>query len=46
MGIPCCKFGPRGDRWKTRSEQVEVEEIVRAAQVYALAAAEVCNWQK
>ena len=46
MGIPCCKFGPRGERWKTRSEQVEIEEIYRAAQVYALAAAEICNWQR
>jgi acetylornithine deacetylase/succinyl-diaminopimelate desuccinylase-like protein len=46
MGIPCCKFGPRGDRWKTRSEQVEIEEIYRASQVFALAAAEVCSWEK
>lgn len=46
MGIPACKFGPRGERWKMRSEQVEVEEIYRAAQVFALAAAEICNWAK
>ncbi len=46
MGIPACKFGPRGERWTMRSEQVEVEEIFQAAQVFALAAAEICNWEK
>jgi acetylornithine deacetylase/succinyl-diaminopimelate desuccinylase-like protein len=46
MGIPACKFGPRGDRWKMRSEQVEIEEIFKAAQVFALAATEICNWEK
>ncbi len=43
MGIPACKFGPRGTRWSVRSEQIEVEEIHRAAQVYALTALEVCG---
>jgi acetylornithine deacetylase/succinyl-diaminopimelate desuccinylase-like protein len=43
-GIPCCKFGPRGRRWAVRSEQVEVDEIVRAAKVYALTALDVCRW--
>lgn len=42
MGIPCVKFGPRGKRW-VRSEQVEIEEIYRAACVYALTALEICN---
>ncbi|MDX1486049.1 MAG: M20/M25/M40 family metallo-hydrolase [Alphaproteobacteria bacterium] len=46
MGIPACKFGPRGERWKMRSEQVEVEEIFRAAQVFALAAATICDWER
>jgi len=46
MGIPACKFGPRGERWKVRSEQVEIEEIYRAAQVLALAAVEICNWER
>lgn len=30
------------DREKILSEQVEIEEIYRGAQVYALAAAEIC----
>ena len=46
MGIPACKFGPRGERWTMRSEQVEIEEIYQAAQVLALAAAEICNWER
>ncbi len=46
MGIPACKFGPRGERWKMRSEQVEVEEIFRAAQVFALSAATICDWER
>jgi acetylornithine deacetylase/succinyl-diaminopimelate desuccinylase-like protein len=44
MGIPACKFGLGGKKWAIRSEQVEIEEIFRGAQVYALAAAEICNW--
>lgn len=46
MGIPACKFGPRGERWKIRSEQVEIEEIFHAAQVFALAAATICDWDR
>lgn len=46
MGIPACKFGLGGKKWAIRSEQIEIEEIFRGAQVYALAAAEICNWEK
>lgn len=46
MGIPACKFGLGGKKWAVRSEQVEIEEIFRGAQVYALAAVEICNWEK
>jgi acetylornithine deacetylase/succinyl-diaminopimelate desuccinylase-like protein len=46
MGIPACKFGLGGGRWKFRSEQIDVEDIFRGAQVYALAALEICNWEK
>ena len=45
MGIPAVKFGPRGKRWSIRSEQVEIEELDRAARVFALAALEVCSWE-
>jgi acetylornithine deacetylase/succinyl-diaminopimelate desuccinylase-like protein len=46
MGIRACKFGLGGGRWKFRSEQIDVEDIFRGAQVYALAALEICNWEK
>jgi acetylornithine deacetylase/succinyl-diaminopimelate desuccinylase-like protein len=46
MGIPACKFGLGGGRWKFRSEQIDVEDIYQAAQVYACAALEICNWDK
>jgi len=46
MGIPACKFGLGGGRWKQRSEQIEIEDIYQAAQVYACAALEICNWEK
>ena len=46
MGIPACKFGLGGKKWAIRSEQIEIEEIYRGAQVYALAAMEICNWDK
>ncbi len=43
MGIPACKFGLGGKKWAIRSEQIEIEEIFRGAQVYALASLEICN---
>ena len=46
MGIPACKFGLGGGRWKQRSEQIDIEDIYQAAQVYACAALEICNWEK
>ena len=46
MGIPACKFGLGGGRWKFRSEQIDIEDIYQAAQVYACAALEICNWEK
>src|ERR1044071_6481678 len=46
MGIPACKFGLGGGRWKQRSEQIDIEDIYQAAQVYAAAALEICNWGK
>jgi len=46
LGIPACKFGLGGGRWKFRSEQIDIENIFQAAEVYALAALEICNWEK
>ena len=46
MGIPTLKFGLGGKKYAIRSEQIDIEEIYVGAQVYALAAAEICNWEK
>jgi acetylornithine deacetylase/succinyl-diaminopimelate desuccinylase-like protein len=46
MGIPAVKFGLGGKKYAIRSEQIDIEEIYVGAQVYALAAAEICNWEK
>src|SRR5215470_14056314 len=46
LGIPACKFGLGGGKYKIRSEQIDIENIFQAAQVYALAALEIRNWEK
>jgi acetylornithine deacetylase/succinyl-diaminopimelate desuccinylase-like protein len=46
LGIPACKFGLGGGKYKIRSEQIDVDNIFQAAQVYALAALEICNWER
>ncbi len=45
LGIPACKFGLGGGKYKIRSEQIDIDNIFQAAQVYALAALEICNWE-
>ena len=40
------KFGLGGKKYAIRSEQIDIEEIYVGAQVYALAGAEICNWEK
>jgi len=42
MGLPAIKFGTRGKRFG-RTEELAVETMVRAAQVYALLALDICN---
>jgi acetylornithine deacetylase/succinyl-diaminopimelate desuccinylase-like protein len=46
IGIPTLKFGLGGGKYRIRSEQIDIEEIYIGAQVYALAGAEICNWEK
>lgn len=43
MGIPAVKIGPRGRRVGPRAEEIEIEELVKAAQIYALVALDICN---
>jgi acetylornithine deacetylase/succinyl-diaminopimelate desuccinylase-like protein len=45
LGIPACKFGLGGGKYKFRSEQIAIDDIYQAAQVYAAAALEICNWE-
>ncbi|HVA25050.1 MAG TPA: M20/M25/M40 family metallo-hydrolase [Chloroflexota bacterium] len=42
MGIPAVKFGPRGKRIH-RYEELAIDAMVKAAQVYALAALDICS---
>ena len=42
LGIPCIKIGPRGKRIGRR-EEIEIEVMVRAAQIYALIALDICS---
>jgi acetylornithine deacetylase/succinyl-diaminopimelate desuccinylase-like protein len=42
MGIPAIKFGPRGKRFG-RAEEMPVQTMLKAAQVYALLALDICN---
>jgi acetylornithine deacetylase/succinyl-diaminopimelate desuccinylase-like protein len=43
LGIPAIKIGPRGRRISARNEEIEVEEMVKAAQLYALIALDICS---
>lgn len=42
LGIPCIKIGPRGKRIG-RKEEIEIDEMVRAAKIYALIALDICS---
>jgi acetylornithine deacetylase/succinyl-diaminopimelate desuccinylase-like protein len=48
MGIPAVKIGPRG-RHRTlspRGEEIDIADIVKAAQIYALVALDICNRER
>src|SRR3954469_2500389 len=42
LGIPCIKIGPRGKR-SGRKEEIEIDVMVKAAQIYALIALDICS---
>ncbi len=43
-GIPCLKYGPSGITYgKKREERLAIDDLVRAAEVYALAALQICR---
>jgi acetylornithine deacetylase/succinyl-diaminopimelate desuccinylase-like protein len=43
LGIPAIKIGPRGRRISARNEEIDVAEMVKAAQIYALMALDICS---
>lgn len=46
VGIPAAKFGPRGRRIGPRAEELSIDDMVKAAQVYALVALDICSRER
>ncbi|MBL0420958.1 M20/M25/M40 family metallo-hydrolase [Ramlibacter sp. AW1] len=46
MGIPAIKIGPRGRRIGPRNEEIAIDEMVKAAQIYALMALDICSRER
>jgi len=46
MGIPAIKIGPRGRRIGPRAEELEIDVMVKAAQIYALMALDICSMER
>jgi acetylornithine deacetylase/succinyl-diaminopimelate desuccinylase-like protein len=43
LGIPAIKIGPRGRRISARNEEIDIDVMVKAAQLYALIALDICT---
>jgi len=46
LGIPAVKVGPRGRRIGPRAEEIDIDEMVKAAQIYALVALDICSRER
>jgi acetylornithine deacetylase/succinyl-diaminopimelate desuccinylase-like protein len=46
LGIPAIKIGPRGRRIGPRNEEIEIDKMVEAAQLYALIALDICSRER
>jgi acetylornithine deacetylase/succinyl-diaminopimelate desuccinylase-like protein len=46
LGIPAIKIGPRGRRISARNEEIDIDVIVKAAQIYALVALDICSRER
>lgn len=46
LGIPAVKIGPRGKRIGPRNEELEIDQMVNAAQLYALVALDICSRER
>ena len=46
LGIPAVKIGPRGKRIGPRNEELDIDQMVKAAQIYALIALDICSRER
>lgn len=46
LGIPAIKIGPRGRRIGPRNEEIDIDVMLKAAQVYALIALDICSRER
>jgi acetylornithine deacetylase/succinyl-diaminopimelate desuccinylase-like protein len=46
LGIPAIKIGPRGRRISARNEEIDIDEMMKAAQLYALIALDICGRER
>ena len=46
MGIPAIKIGPHGRRISARNEAIEIDKMVKATQIYALMALDICSRER
>jgi acetylornithine deacetylase/succinyl-diaminopimelate desuccinylase-like protein len=46
MGIPAIKIGPRGKRIGPRNEEIDIDVMVKAAQIYSLMALDICSRER
>ena len=46
LGIPAVKIGPRGKRIGPRNEEIKIDDMVKAAHLYALVALDICNRER
>lgn len=46
MGIPAVKIGPAGKKIGPRAEEIEIDQMIRAARLFALVALDICNRER
>jgi acetylornithine deacetylase/succinyl-diaminopimelate desuccinylase-like protein len=46
VGIPAIKIGPRGRRISARNEEIDIDVMMKAAQIYALMALDICSRER
>ena len=46
LGIPAIKIGPRGRRISARNEEIDIDVMVKDAQIYALMALDICSRER